>query len=554
MSSFVDIGLAFIEGVALILSPCILPILPLVLSTAIGGGKSRPFGIITGFITSFCVFAFFSRWLVLTLGIDISIIKYVSLALLTLLGITMLSHYLSEKFAAFTQRFADFGNRFSNGAPQDGFISGIGIGLLIGLIWTPCAGPILAVVLVQVIRQNSNWQGFLTLLAFSIGAGVPMLIIALLGRSVMQKLQFFKRHAEAIRRTLGAIILFSVVLIASGFDQKLLVWQSAASNNTATQPINSTDLEDALGAPYPAPEFIGIDTWLNSPPLTMSSLKGKVVLVDFWTYSCINCVRTLPYITTWDKRYRDKGLIIIGVHAPEFEFEKNIDNIKTALQKYNIHYPVAVDNNLATWDNFNNQYWPAHYLIDKNGRVVYTHFGEGDYDVTEHNIQVLLGLKSAVAPVEGQKENFNVYQTPETYFGYARAERFSNDITLQSNHDYQYTFPPFLRINHWSLNGQWFVAHDKIITTAANAKLRMNFNAKKVFMVLGTRDNKPITVTITLNGKPVGTNAGADAPKGILTVDKHALYELIDQKEATNGLLEITVQQPGLEAYTFTFG
>ncbi len=325
MSIAIDIGLAFIEGIALILSPCILPILPLVLSSALGGGKQRPIGIIIGFITSFCLFAFFSRWIVLTLGIDVNIIKYASLVLLTLLGITMLSPYLSEKFSLLTQRFADIGNRFSGHEQEEGFFSGVAIGVLIGLIWTPCAGPILAVVLVQVIRQKSNWQGFLTLLAFSIGAGVPMLLITLLGRNVMNRLQFFKRHADGIRRILGAIILLSVVLIASGFDQRLLAWQSASSSNK--QIINSTGLEDALDAPYPAPDFVGIDTWLNSPPLTMAQLKGKVVLIDFWTYSCINCVRTLPYITAWDQRYRDKGLVIIGVHSPEFEFEKNVEII-----------------------------------------------------------------------------------------------------------------------------------------------------------------------------------------------------------------------------------
>lgn len=552
MSIAIDIGLAFIEGIALILSPCILPILPLVLSSALGGGKQRPIGIIIGFITSFCLFAFFSRWIVLTLGIDVNIIKYASLVLLTLLGITMLSPYLSEKFSLLTQRFADIGNRFSGHEQEEGFFSGVAIGVLIGLIWTPCAGPILAVVLVQVIRQKSNWQGFLTLLAFSIGAGVPMLLITLLGRNVMNRLQFFKRHADGIRRILGAIILLSVVLIASGFDQRLLAWQSASSSNK--QIINSTGLEDALDAPYPAPDFVGIDTWLNSPPLTMAQLKGKVVLIDFWTYSCINCVRTLPYITAWDQRYRDKGLVIIGVHSPEFEFEKNVDNIKAALQQYHIHYPVAVDSNLATWDNFNNQYWPAHYLINKDGQVVYTHFGEGDYDVTEHNIQVLLGLKSLQAPVAGQNETMNFNQTPETYLGYARADRFSSDVSLQANQNYNYAFPSFTSLDQWSLAGQWSVDSDKIISAASDAKLRLNFNAQKVFMVLGSQDNKPIQVTVTLNGKPVTTLAGADAPNGILTVTRHALYELIDQKDVANGLLEITAKQPGLEAYTFTFG
>lgn len=546
--SMVDNVLAFIEGVALILSPCILPILPLILSASIDGGKTRPIGITTGFIVSFCLFAFFSRWLILTTGISLDVVKYASLLLLTLLGIVMLSGRLSEKFNALTQRLADVGNRFSSNSNEGGFVSGLGIGALIGLIWTPCAGPILAAVLVQVIRQKSNFEGFITLLFFSLGAGAPMLIISLMGRKLMQKMRFFKEHAEGIRRTLGCIILLSVAFIATGFDQRILSSTSAPPASLVSQPVHSeSGLIDALPNPYPAPNFVDIQTWLNSQPLTMQALKGKVILVDFWTYSCINCVRTLPYLTAWDQRYKDKGLVIVGVHAPEFEFEKNVDNIKAALIKNTIRYPVAVDNNLSTWSNFNNQYWPAHYLIDKNGQVVYTHFGEGDYDITEHNIQTLLGISSKAPMVHGAAESFNTNQTPETYLGYARAERFSSDAGLHSDTTYNYSFPAFIPSDHWSVQGQWQVAADRITSMSNDAKLRLNFNAQKVFLVLGSSSGKPITITLLLNGKPI-------TPNGTIVVDRHTLYQLVDQKAAANGLLEIQVSGPGLEAYAFTFG
>jgi thiol-disulfide isomerase/thioredoxin len=302
------------------------------------------------------------------------------------------------------------------------------------------------------------------------------------------------------------------------------------------------------------PELNGAIMWLNSPPLTRAQLKGKVVLVDFWTYSCINCVRTLPYITAWDAKYRDKGLVIIGVHSPEFEFEKKLDNVQAATVKYGIHYPVALDSDLATWSAFKNQYWPAHYLIDKNGQVVYTHFGEGDYDVTENNIRVLLGLgpEKAEAPMTtDQAAHADSGQTQETYLGYSRAKNFVGDATHDKAADY--TFPNNLPLNNWALSGAWKIGAENITSEKPDAALRLNFAAKKVFLVLGA-GGKPVHLRVMLNGKPVTAGAGADVKDGVVTVDRDALYELINQGESKNGLLEISADGPGLRAFAFTFG
>lgn len=544
-----DIGLAFLEGLALIVSPCILPVLPLVLATSAAGGRSRPYGIIVGFVLAFSAFAIAARELVSLLGLDLDVVKEVSLVLLALMGLVLLSEKLSEKFSALTQGAADIGNRLA-GTGGEGMLSGIVIGALIGLVWTPCAGPILAAVLVQVIRQETDLAGNLVILSFGIGAGVPMLIIALTGRKIMAKLGFFARHAEAVRKGFGVLILLAVGYIASGANIEALFMPK---EQTAA-PRGELVLQEGLDKPYAAPEFAEIETWLSSPPLTMQSLKGKVVLVDFWTYSCINCVRTLPYLTDWDRKYRDMGLVIVGVHSPEFEFEKQTANVEGAIAQHGIRYPVAQDNRLSTWLNFRNRYWPAHYLIDKRGQVVYTHFGEGKYDVTENNIRYLLGLKEKGETIKVEGPTFALGQTPETYLGYARADSFGGRETVVHDAQGSYRFPAFLHADAWALNGRWKVERERIVSGEKGAALRLNFKARKVFLVLGTASGKPVRATITLNGESVGNNAGKDAPAGVVTIERNTLYELIDQKTPKNGLLEIETDAPGLEAYAFTFG
>lgn len=545
----IDIGLAFLEGLALIVSPCILPVLPLVLAASVEGGRSRPYGIIIGFVLAFTLFAVAARELVALFGIDLDIIKDISLVLLALFGLVLLSAKLSEKFSALTQGAANLGNDLA-AKRGEGLLGGIGIGALIGLVWTPCAGPILAAVLVQVIRQQSDLAGNLVILSFGLGAGIPMLAIALTGRRIMGKLGFFTRHAEAVRKTFGILILLSVGYIASGANIEALFM----TKDTVEAPRGELVLQDGLDKPYPAPEFAGIEAWQNSPPLTMQSLKGKVVLIDFWTYSCINCVRTLPYLTGWDRKYRDQGLVIVGVHAPEFEFEKKLANVQAAIAQHGIRYPVALDNHLDTWSNFNNRYWPAHYLIDRQGRVVFTHFGEGKYAITENNIRYLLGLKEKAEATHVETPTFAPEQTPETYLGYARANSFASPEQPVLDAPHGYSFPASLEQDSWALSGNWKIESERIVATEKDAALRLDFKARKVFLVLGTASGKPLHVSLKLNGKAVGNNAGQDAPAGMVTINRNTLYELIDQQTMKNSLLEIRAQEPGLEAYAFTFG
>ena len=552
----IEIGLSFLEGVALIASPCILPVLPLILSTSVSGGHRRPFGIITGFVIAFSLFALLSRELVSVLHINLDYIKYGSLILLAIFGITLLSEKLQDKFGLLTQNFASTGTTLSANA-KDGFFSGILIGILIGLVWTPCAGPILAVALVQIIREQNNFSAICLILAFAIGAGLPMLIISLTGRRLIAKLSFLSTNAGLVRKILGVLVLGAVVFIATGFNPQNIFSQSALQNNTqvaVTQIAPTGKLQNQLDNPYKMPQFAASNIWLNTTdnkPLTPGLLKGKVVLVDFWTYSCINCIRTQPYLNDWYNKYHDKGLVIIGVHAPEFEFEKNKNNVVQAIAKEGIKYPVALDNNLDTWTNYNNKYWPAHYLVDKEGNVVYTHFGEGEYQETENNIRVLLGLDKAVATSDNNI-NYNSDQTPETYLGYDRADRYDGDIKEDSISNY--ILSNNIPINKWSLSGKWLVQTQKIITKDNNSRLVINFNAKHVYLVLGNPTNKSININLKLDGKNVGSSAGADAPNGVVTVTGHRLYELINQDSAKAGVLELDISSSNLEAYAFTFG
>lgn len=546
-SDLIVIGLSFIEGLALIASPCILPILPIILAGSVSGSKMRPLGIITGFILFFTIFTFFSRSIVQYAGVDLNLIRQVSYVILLLLGIIMLSSFLTEKLLLLTQRIGNIGSGLSDvNNPESGFGAGILFGGLTALIWTPCAGPILAAVIVQTISQESTLAGLLALFAFSIGAGLPMLAIALFGRSILSRVSFIKSHGTLLRKLLGLIIILSVAYIAN------IEFGYATVETKKIEVATPLSLQNGV-SPYPAPSIDGANKWINSQPLTMEALRGKVVLIDFWTYSCINCIRTLPYIKGWYDKYHDKGLVIIGVHTPEFEFEKNPENVERAVSADGILYPVAMDNNYVIWNSFHNKYWPAHYLIDKNGNVVYTHFGEGEYNVTESNIRYLLNLGAEAGQESPASTDISYQQTPETYFGYARAEYFANKKDVIRDQKSEYTKPDTLMKNEWALQGDWIVMPDRIIAASDQASLTIHFYASHVFLVAGNAGDKPVTIKITLDGKLLAAGAGKDAPDGTLTVNQHQLYEVVAWDGPREGELTLIAQQ-GVELYTFTFG
>lgn len=538
----INIGLAFLEGIGLVISPCIYPILPIMLSASLTGNKKRPIGIIISFILIFSLFTFFSRQLTQHFHIDLSIIRNVAYALLIMLSIILFSSRLSEKFNRLTQRFTNLGGSFTTiDNKQGGFFSGLIFGSLIAFVWTPCAGPILAAVIVQTISQETNLTSLLVLFSFSLGAAIPMFLIVLFGRNIVEKFSFIKRNTNRFRKILALIILLSVfymIALEHGYSIFNIV------KNRSTESGEGIILKDGVAHPYPAPKLSGITSWINTAPLTMNELKGKVVLVDFWAYSCINCVRTIPYLNEWNAKYHDKGLVIIGVQSPEFDFEKNTKNLENAVEKYGIRYPVAMDDHFETWKAYNNQYWPAHYLIDKNGNVVYTHFGEGGYHVTENNIRYLLGLHTNLkAPVK-EEAPYTWEETPETYLGYARSEKFESPEFTAKDKIEEYSFPTELLKNAWALRGFWRITPEKIISERENAAIKINFYAEHVYAVMGSIENKPIHVAILLDGKKIHE----------IIVNHAGLYPLISMKKDHHRVLTLVAHEKGLEIYTFTFG
>jgi cytochrome c biogenesis protein CcdA/thiol-disulfide isomerase/thioredoxin len=518
------IGIAFLAGVITAISPCVLPVLPILLAGGATGGRGRPFAILAGLVASFTVFTLAGAALLDALGLPADTLRNVALALLFLLAATLLvprlGQLLERPFLLLTRHRA--------AADANGFV----LGTSLGLVFVPCAGPVLAAVTALSASGDLGARTVAVTTAYALGAAGPMLVIALTGRRLP--------HVPALRMAAGAAIAVTALAIALGADERFTTalpgytnaLQKRVEGNAAAQLLgNGGSVSSAR-----APDFRKITRWLNTPPLSMQRLRGKVVLVDFWTYSCVNCIRTLPHLKAWDAAYRSKGLVIVGVHTPEFAFERVPGNVQRAVEKFGIRYPVALDNAYATWNAYHNEYWPAEYLIDRRGRLRRVHFGEGQYDETERAIRQLLGETGTVAsPVAD--ETPRDLRTPETYLGYMRLARFAGS-PVRVDQEASYSFPQALLLDQLAYAGRWRVEPERIVA-GPDARLRMRFRAQHVYLVLGGRG----ALQVRFNGRAVRT----------VTVDGPQLYELLDFPRARSGVLELRFPQ-GLTAYAFTFG
>ncbi|MEO8581196.1 MAG: cytochrome c biogenesis protein CcdA [Patescibacteria group bacterium] len=580
------IAFAFIAGVVTILSPCILPILPIVLSGSLTGGKRKPLGIVTGFVGSFTFFTLFLSALVKAFHISPDVLRVFSIVVIFLFGLSIIIPKVQEYLEIL---FSKVSNALSPKQQKDGFLAGVVVGLSLGLLWTPCVGPILASVITLALTGSVTTTAFFITLSYSLGTALPMLLITYTGRGLFQKVPWLLSNTKRIQQGFGVIMMLTAFALMFNLDRKFQVWVLQTFPNYGTglttfeqndavrsqlqklQPESSnSEIQNANGKPSfemlsdlgKAPEFIPGGQWFNladgKTSLSMKELRGKVVLVDFWTYSCINCIRTLPYLKDWNQKYADKGLVIVGVHSPEFEFEKNAKNVGQAIKDFGILYPVVQDNNFETWQAFGGNTWPRHYLIDKDGVIREFHSGEGKYAETEAAIQELIkamGTDVSDVPINKQTYDINT-QSPETYIGLARMEGLASPEEVKQDEAVNFTAPDRLRLNEFSLKGSWTVA-EELASPATGSELQYHFKAQNVFLVM-----KPHTagtsgkVEVYLDNQLLKTTLiPTDVDKnGTITIDQDRLYTLIKLDGAEEHTVKLKFLDNNVEVFAFTFG
>jgi cytochrome c biogenesis protein CcdA/thiol-disulfide isomerase/thioredoxin len=587
--------LAYLGGILTILSPCILPVLPFVFARSDQPFRRSGLPLLAGMAAMFVLVASLTTvgggWVVRANQFG----RIAALVLLGLFGLTLLFSSLADRLA---RPLVDLGGRLGGGPNSsrsvfNSFLLGIGTGLL----WTPCAGPILGIILTGAALSGASAHTTILLIVYAAGAATSLAVALLAGGRIFTAMKRSLGAGEWIRRILGVAVLVGVAAVAFGLDRGVLTQLSLASTTGLEQRLiarigpGNSEIQsqvqpkkddakpgmmmmsaggDSGGVPMQLPELTGATLWINTPnaaPITAESLRGKVVVIDFWTYSCINCLRSLPYIQSWNDKYKNDGLVVIGIHTPEFPFEKDESNVRKAVKDLGIAYPVAMDNDYRIWRSFNNRFWPAHYFVDVNGRVRYHEFGEGNYDESEGWIRSLLAERNHQAPASaatkieatGAEAASDVasVQSPETYIGYIRAKNFASPGGFDEDDPHVYKAPARLELNEWALTGKWKDESQIATALTVSAGIVYRFHARDVHLVLGPRaDGKPVRFRITLDGKAPGIDHGLDTDAdGYGTVTESRLYQLVRQQSAVKDrTFRIEFLNPGVQAFSFTFG
>jgi cytochrome c biogenesis protein CcdA/thiol-disulfide isomerase/thioredoxin len=537
------IGIGFLAGIVTAISPCVLPVLPILLAGGAAGRK--PLRIIGGLVLSFSVFTLFASWLLDALGLPQDLLRNLAISLLFVMAAVL----LIPRLALWVERSLSLFSRLRPANAGGGFF----LGVTLGLVFVPCAGPFLAAVTTAAAREDFGVRTIAATVAYSIGAAIPMLLIVRGGREAAARI---KEHAATLRTVSGVVVAAVALGLVFHVDDHLANWTPGYTTFLQNKIENNASAARALAkvrggrAPLAAvqsatgglpdygvaPPLKPDGAWINTQPLTLAQLRGKVVLVDFWTYSCINCLRTLPHLKSWYATYRKDGFVIVGIHTPEFAFEHVTSNVRDAVKRLGITYPVVQDNRFKTWDAYANQYWPAEYLIDKTGHIRHTNFGEGEYGKTESLIRQLLGAKGAKARQVADATPTGLL-TPETYLGYARLANYVG-TAVSPDSEANYKLPAAVPQNTFAYGGEWRIGGQEVIA-GKGAKLRLHFHAKNVYVVLGGHGS----VRALINGKPVGT----------LHVNAQRLYTVRASPTTADATLELQFT-PGIQGYSFTFG
>ncbi len=570
MPGLIAIGL--IAGVIAGISPCILPVLPVVLvagtsaptdeASAVADKRARrrrALLVVLGLVVSFSLITLAGSALLSALHLPQDLLRNIGLAMLALLGIGLLVPPVGVLLERPFARFRPTQPRLDGG----GLLLGFGL----GAVFVPCAGPVLSTITTVGAMRHFVWSTVTLTLAFGVGVAIQLLAVSLAGDELIERVGSLRRHGPLLRRIAGGVLLAMAAILtlnlANGLQRDVPGYTTALQNHVegtayATHALNALKSSSASGklkhCPEgsatlqecgPAPNFRQISAWLQTPggkPLTLRSLRGHVVLVDFWTYSCINCQRTIPHVEAWYKRYHAEGLEVVGVHTPEFAFEHVVSNVKTAVAQFGVTYPVAVDDDYGTWDAYDNNSWPAEYLIDATGHVRAVHLGEGNYPRTESLIrQLLVDAHPAVhlpARTEVADKTPTEAVNPETYVGYER-DQFIVGSPIIPDRSAPYSFPTSLQLGEFALAGNWTVGKEQA-TAGSGARLELGYQARDVYLVLGGHG----TVKVAVDGGKSHTVVVSGIPR---------LYTMVSTAALGHGVLQLQMS-PGIQAYDFTFG
>lgn len=564
---FLLIG-SFIAGILTVLAPCVLFLLPVIIGGSVSGDtkdRKRPLIIAASLAVSLFAFTLLLKATTLLIDVPPQTFTYISGVIVFTLGLLTLFPSLYARIIAklgIEQRAqASLSKGYKNKSQYRGPII---IGAALGPVFSSCS-PVYAYILATVLPVNFG-QAIAYIVAYILGLSTILLLIGYYGQRAIAKVKFASDPKGWFQRGLAVLFIITGILIFTGYDKKFQTFvvsrtavnfDSLSSRLLPSSKDTNTDLLN-ITEPYAAPEFVGLTDWINSDPLTKQDLKGKVVLVDFWTYSCINCIRNNPYLIDWYNTYKDKGFVIVGVHAPEFAFEKNRSNVAKAVKDQGLPYPIALDNDFATWSAFQNRSWPAGYLIDAQGKVRRLHEGEGEYKETELAIRALLkesgvDLSDTDLTSSSYDVSYSNKQTPETYLGSSRANNFKNEKQLTRGATQTYTLVDSLPESGWTLGGDWEV-QDKQIIARGNSTINIRIAAKDVYLVMGSKN--PASVDVRIDNKPISDTefAGSDVKNSKVMVSEYKLYRIVDFGSfSDDGTLEISVPS-GVELNAFTFG